>query len=200
MITPTPNSGEQGEFGDDLSLHVDRVCEGKHGEIHSAKAHRCVDHVQGKGHDESSAWAICTASIGKRGVYSKGHGGSASPKRKVHEGDAPPEGCGLCEACKKNKKRMYERVMEAAVQEVWSDAARAASASARTSRKKGTNWRNAARKTFRDTARKTRYSSKGWLAKSHSQLVAAPVKGMTPGQYKGFKRKTDRHNRIARFK
>jgi len=51
-------------------------------EIHSAKAHRCVDQVRGKGHPESNSWAICTASIGKRGVYSKGHGGNANPKPK----------------------------------------------------------------------------------------------------------------------
>lgn len=49
-------------------------------EIHSAKAHRCVDKVKAKGHPESNAWAICTASIGKRGVYAKGHGGNANPK------------------------------------------------------------------------------------------------------------------------
>lgn len=54
-------------------------------EIHSAKAHRCVDKVGAKGHDESSAWAICTASIGADGVYAKGHGGSASPKRRTRE-------------------------------------------------------------------------------------------------------------------
>lgn len=52
-------------------------------EIHSAKAHRCVDKVRAKGHPESNSWAICTASIGKRGVYSKGHGGNANPKKKV---------------------------------------------------------------------------------------------------------------------
>ena len=51
-------------------------------EIHSAKAHRCVDQVRAKGHPESNAWAICTTSIGKRGVYAKGHGGNAGPKRK----------------------------------------------------------------------------------------------------------------------
>ncbi len=49
-------------------------------EIHSAKAHRCVDKVKQKGHPESNAWAICTSSIGKRGVYAKGHGGNANPK------------------------------------------------------------------------------------------------------------------------
>lgn len=49
-------------------------------EIHSDKAHRCVNHVRKKGHAESNAWAICTASIGKRGVYARGHGGNAKPK------------------------------------------------------------------------------------------------------------------------
>ncbi len=53
------------------------------GEKHSAKAHRCVDKVRAKGHPESNSWAICTASIGKRGVYAKGHGGNANPKKKV---------------------------------------------------------------------------------------------------------------------
>ena len=76
-----PNSGETGEFG-----LVD-VRESPRGgpEIHSAKAHRCVDKVKAKGHDESSAWAICTASIGKRGVYAKGHGGNANPKSAINE-------------------------------------------------------------------------------------------------------------------
>jgi len=57
-----------------------------HGEIHSAKAHRCVDEVGAKG-GVDEPWAVCTASIGKAGVYAKGHGGSASPKRKVRETD-----------------------------------------------------------------------------------------------------------------
>lgn len=73
-----PDSGGMGEFGHDEPV----VEKKKGGEIHSAKAHRCVDKVRAKGHDESSAWAICTTSIGKEGVYAKGHGGSASPKRK----------------------------------------------------------------------------------------------------------------------
>lgn len=60
-------------------------------EIHSAKAHRCVDKVRAKGHPESNAWAICTASIGKAGVYAKGHGGRAKAKRKVHE-SSPNDG------------------------------------------------------------------------------------------------------------
>lgn len=117
MNLPIPDSGQLSEFGDDALL------ESPHGgpEIHSAKAHRCVDHVKGKGHDESSAWAICTASIGKGGVYAKGHGGRASAKRKTQETD-PPEGCGLCEACKKNKKRMYERELDAVVHEMQKDA------------------------------------------------------------------------------
>lgn len=55
-----------------------------HGEIHSAKAHRCVDKVAAKG-GVDEPWAVCTASIGKSGVYAKGHGGSASPKRKTRE-------------------------------------------------------------------------------------------------------------------
>lgn len=54
-------------------------------EIHSAKAHRCVDKVRAKGHSESSAWAICTASMGKDAVYAKGHGGRATPKRRTRE-------------------------------------------------------------------------------------------------------------------
>lgn len=77
----TPNSAELGEFG---LVDVHESARGGP-EIHSAKAHRCVDKVKAKGHDESSAWAICTSSIGKAGVYTRGHGGSASPKRKVHE-------------------------------------------------------------------------------------------------------------------
>jgi hypothetical protein len=85
MNLPIPNSGQLGEFGDSP------LQESPHGgpEIHSAKAHRCVDKVKAKGHDESSAWAICTSSIGAAGVYAKGHGGSASPKRKVHEAKRP---------------------------------------------------------------------------------------------------------------
>jgi hypothetical protein len=63
------------------------VHEKKGPEIHSAKAHRCVDKVMAKGHPESSAWAICTSSIGAEGVYAKGHGGSARPKRKIREMD-----------------------------------------------------------------------------------------------------------------
>lgn len=55
-------------------------------EIHSAKAHRCVDEVTAKG-GAAEPWAVCTASIGKRGVYTKGHGGAASPK-KTRETDA----------------------------------------------------------------------------------------------------------------
>lgn len=64
-----------------------QTTEGRRGgpEIHSAKAHRCVDKVKAKGHAESNAWAICTSSIGKRGVYAKGHGGNANPKSKVSE-------------------------------------------------------------------------------------------------------------------
>lgn len=61
------------------------MAEGTGPERHSAKAHRCVDQVRAKGHGESSAWAICTTSIGKRGVYAKGHGGNANPKGKVKE-------------------------------------------------------------------------------------------------------------------
>jgi hypothetical protein len=30
---------------------------------HSKKMHDCVDEVMAKGHEESSAWAICTASL-----------------------------------------------------------------------------------------------------------------------------------------
>jgi hypothetical protein len=56
-------------------------------EIHSAKAHRCVDQVTAKG-GVDEPWAICTASIGKAGVYAKGHGGRAAPKRAVREADA----------------------------------------------------------------------------------------------------------------
>ena len=72
-----PNSASRPEPGeaDDRPLR-----EGP--EIHSAKAHRCVDKVRAKGHPESNSWAICTASIGKGGVYAKGHGGRASPKRR----------------------------------------------------------------------------------------------------------------------
>lgn len=63
------------------------VAEARRGpEIHSAKAHRCVDKVTAKG-GAQEPWAVCTASIGKAGVYSKGHGGSASPKR-TRETDA----------------------------------------------------------------------------------------------------------------
>ena len=61
----------------------------KHGEMHSAKAHRCVDKVRAKCHPESNSWAICTASMGKDKVYAKGHGGSATPKRKVREHGSP---------------------------------------------------------------------------------------------------------------
>lgn len=88
--------------------------EGKGGEIHSAKAHRCVDKVRAKGHGESSAWAICTSSIGKAGVYAKGHGGKASPKRKVHEADG--EMCADCKAGKKckHKKPMMEKAFSKA--------------------------------------------------------------------------------------
>lgn len=76
MITPIPDSGQF------PSADGSAVSE-RHGpEIHSAKAHRCVDKVGAKGHDESSAWAICTSAIGKGGVYTKGHGGAAAPKRK----------------------------------------------------------------------------------------------------------------------
>lgn len=102
-----PNSDSVGEFGLHDEPEVDarpvRECDASGecarcrkkrlakmkekggGEIHSAKAHRCVDKVKAKGHGESSAWAICTTSIGKAGTYAKGHGGSASPKRKVKE-------------------------------------------------------------------------------------------------------------------
>ncbi|CAN5755982.1 hypothetical protein BH24ACT15_BH24ACT15_36380 [soil metagenome] len=58
-------------------------------EIHSAKSHRCVDKVGAKGHDESSSWAICTASMGADAVYAKGHGGSARPKRRMREAVDP---------------------------------------------------------------------------------------------------------------
>lgn len=76
-----PNSGGMPEPASEVDdAHALKE---KHGEIHSAKAHRCVDKVRGKGHAEGNAWAICTASIGKRGVYSKGHGGNANPKKKV---------------------------------------------------------------------------------------------------------------------
>lgn len=64
---------------------MEDLLEGKGPERHSAKAHRCVDKVGAKGHDESSSWAICTSSIGKRGVYAKGHGGNANPKKKTRE-------------------------------------------------------------------------------------------------------------------
>lgn len=76
-----PSSDSAGEFG----LTEAKDSKKPRPEIHSAKAHRCVDKVQAKGHEESSAWAICTASIGKEGVYAKGHGGSARAKRKVRE-------------------------------------------------------------------------------------------------------------------
>ena len=66
-----------------------------HGEIHSAKAHDCVGDVKKKGHDEASAWAICTASMGKDKVYAKGHGGSATPKRKGQVEEAK-RGCSDC--------------------------------------------------------------------------------------------------------
>jgi hypothetical protein len=63
------------------------VAESRRGpEIHSAKAHRCVDKVTAKG-GAVEPWAVCTSSIGKAGVYTKGHGGSASPKR-TREADA----------------------------------------------------------------------------------------------------------------
>lgn len=68
----TPDSGTLDAFGEAR----------KGPEIHSDKAHRCVDKVGRKGHSTSSSWAICTSSIGKEGVYARGHGGSASPKRK----------------------------------------------------------------------------------------------------------------------
>lgn len=87
----TPNSGTLGEFGlsecdsyGRMGKRKKRKVEEKKGggEIHSAKAHRCVDQVMAKGHDESSAWAICNTSVGKDEMYAKGHGGSAKPKRK----------------------------------------------------------------------------------------------------------------------
>ena len=92
-----------------MSQMMAMMAEGQGPEIHSAKAHRCVDKVQAKGHSESSAWAICTTSIGKEGVYAQGHGGSARAKRKVHEAELDAVVEELVEGCKNKKKRaMYE--------------------------------------------------------------------------------------------
>ena len=148
-------------------MRARRAREGKGPERHSAKAHRCVDKVRAKGHGESNAWAICTASIGKRGVYAKGHGGNANPKRKMHEA-----GCGTCDGCKHNAKlrkqmrealnREYRKVIrevargtfeEVSLSEAWSDAARAASIAARRARAMGHNWRKAGRNAFRKAVR-----------------------------------------------
>ncbi len=75
----TPNSGGLPEPVNEEEVTLRETP--KNGEeIHSAKAHRCVDKVKAKGHPEGNAWAICTSSIGKRGVYAKGHGGNANPK------------------------------------------------------------------------------------------------------------------------
>lgn len=126
MITPIPNSGSLDELGEATLRPVqecdgDRMCSAcaakakkrrvreKRGgpEIHSAKAHRCVDKVKAKGHDESSAWAICTSSIGKRGVFAKGHGGNANPKKKVSEkgfSNDPPGSGGRFAACRASGK------------------------------------------------------------------------------------------------
>lgn len=130
MRLPIPDSDGHGEFGlDDAGTPV-RECDAKGEcascrkkrlakmaekgpEIHSAKAHRCVDKVGAKGHDESSSWAICTASMGKSKVYAKGHGGKASPKRKVAEAE-------------------MDDLVESLCQETWSDAARAGALCART--------------------------------------------------------------------
>lgn len=82
---PVRECDASGECASCRKKRLKKMREKKGGEIHSAKAHRCVDKVQAKGHDESSAWAICNTSVGKSGMYAKGHGGNASPKRKVKE-------------------------------------------------------------------------------------------------------------------
>ena len=149
MRLPVPNSGQLDPFGEPDAPRLREKTE-----IHSAKAHRCVDKVRAKGHSESSAWAICTTSVGKRGIYAKGHGGNANPKKKIHEA----------------KRRRVTEAREAAVlmgvirqcgdayggkltQETWSDAARAASLAARRAKAMGHSWRKAARTAFRKAVR-----------------------------------------------
>jgi hypothetical protein len=140
-MRPVPNSGHLDAFGDAPLAEKE--------EIHSAKAHRCVDKVRAKGHSESSAWAICTSSVGKRGIYAKGHGGNANPKKKIHEAKRRRKVCEAREAAVATACRRFEQEYGRLTQEAWSDAARAASLAARRARAMGHNWKKAARVAFR---------------------------------------------------
>lgn len=127
------------------------MAEGTGPERHSAKAHRCVDKVQAKGHDESSAWAICTTSIGKRGVYAKGHGGNANPKGKVAE-------------AREAARAAARRRQAAKVQENWSDSARQSSLTVRKAKARAPKtWKGPTRAAFKKIVQLAKHYVPGQL-------------------------------------